>query len=309
MSKTKRIASWIFCLLPIVITVGIAILLDSIIDNLPVFHLKIDVASAVIIVGALASLMVTRIQLSHLRQQKQTDTLLKAERDEHKQFLLRLDHELKNPLSAIKTSLALIGQQLDDFTTGREKDELGKTVHQINTQTERINRLIIDLRKLAELETYIIELYPVNIHSLLEQTVGDLHSNPKCKERKISLSLPSAPWQLPEITTDEDLLYLSISNLIDNALKYTQPHDTIEIRAYENGNYVFIEIADSGIGIPEAEIENVWGKLYRARNSRGIPGNGLGLSIVKTVIERLNGHCSIRSQEGIGTVFVLQLPK
>ena len=309
MIKTTKIRSWILCLLPIAASLIIASFIDLQFRDIPLLHLRIDIASAVIFLGLIVSLVFLINHLKNLHHIRQIDDLMESEHSEHKQFLLRLDHELKNPLSAIKTSLALMGQQLNDLAPDHEKEELNQTTHQINAQTDRINRLISDLRKLSELETYLIELYPVKIHLLLEQTISDLKSNPKSQARKISLSLPSAPWQLPDITTDEDLLMLCISNLVDNALKYTQPNDTIEIRAYENNNYIFVEIADSGIGIPESELEKVWGKLYRARNSRGIPGNGLGLSIVKTIVERLNGICSIRSQEGVGTVFVLQLPK
>jgi len=100
-----------------------------------------------------------------------------------------------------------------------------------------------------------------------------------------------------------------LQNLIDNAVKYTQEDDTVEIRAHENRDQVMIEVADSGIGIPENELENIGSELYRAKNSRGIPGYGLGLSIVKTIMKRLEGEFVIRSKEDAGTVVSIQLPK
>lgn len=307
--RNNKLHRWFLSLLPLFTSSIAAFILKSRFEQLPVLQTRIDIASAAIFLGLAISLLLMWNLNKNIRFRQKLANQLEEENNEHKQFLLRLDHELKNPLSAIKTSLALMGQQLNDLSPDNKQDELNQTVHQIDAQTDRINHLISDLRKLSELETYLIELYPVNIHLLLEQTVSDFKSNPKSQARKISLSLPSAPWQLPDITTDEDLVMLCISNLVDNALKYTRHDGTIEIRAYENNNYVFVEIADNGIGIPETELEKVWRKLYRARNSRGMPGNGLGLSIVKTIVERLNGMCHIRSQEGIGTVFVLQLPK
>ena len=165
------------------------------------------------------------------------------------------------------------------------------------------------MRKLAELETYEIELTDISIHQLLEQLVAGASASPAGADKEMALSLPSAPWQLPNLRTDGDLLYLCLTNMLDNAIKYTPAQGTIEVRAYENREAVFVEIADSGVGIPADEIDKVWSKLYRAKNSRGIPGNGLGLSIVETIVRRLGGKCDIRSQESKGTVFTLELPK
>ena len=117
------------------------------------------------------------------------------------------------------------------------------------------------------------------------------------------------PGCFREIQADEDLIQLSIRNLLENSLKYTQPDDTITLRAYENNQHVIIEVSDSGIGIPEEELEHIWDDLYRAKNSRGIPGSGLGLSMVRTIINRHKGEVSVRSQNGKGTEFTLQLPK
>jgi len=277
--------------------------------NLPVLQIRIDLASVLIFLGILCGLALFWRSRLTAKQKAQAQLLLTREKEEHKQFLMRLDHELKNPLSAIKTAASYLEQLSADIEPKPVRSDFQKSLAQISALSERINRLILDLRKLAELETYRIERVSVDINQLLQQLVADATASPTGAEKKISLSLPGAPWQLPALFTDEDLLYLCLSNMMNNAMKYTPAQGSIEIRAYENREAIFIEIADSGLGIPPDEIDKVWGKLYRAKNSRGVPGNGLGLSIVEIIVRRLQGSCDLRSQENTGTVFTLQLPK
>jgi len=277
--------------------------------NLPVLQIRIDLASVLIFLGILCGLALFWRSRLTAKQKAQAQLLLTREKEEHKQFLMRLDHELKNPLSAIKTAASYLEQLSADIEPKPVRSDFQKSLAQISALSERINRLILDLRKLAELETCRIERVSVDINQLLQQLVADATASPTGAEKKISLSLPGAPWQLPALFTDEDLLYLCLSNMMNNAMKYTPAQGSIEIRAYENREAIFIEIADSGLGIPPDEIDKVWGKLYRAKNSRGVPGNGLAFSIVEIIVRRLQGSCDLRSQENTGTVFTLQLPK
>jgi two-component system OmpR family sensor kinase len=104
------------------------------------------------------------------------------------------------------------------------------------------------------------------------------------------------------------MLLLAIHNLLENALKFSSPGDTVELRAFEDGQQIVIEVADTGPGIPEDEQPQVWEELYRGQSSRGIPGSGLGLSLVHAIIERHSGSVSLRSRLDQGTVFTLRLP-
>ena len=99
-----------------------------------------------------------------------------------------------------------------------------------------------------------------------------------------------------------------MDNLLDNALKFTEPQDRIEVRASDSGDSVVIEVADTGLGLPDDELPHVFDELYRGQQSRGIPGSGLGLALVKAVIERHGGAVSVRSLSEQGTVFQLHLP-
>jgi two-component system OmpR family sensor kinase len=131
---------------------------------------------------------------------------------------------------------------------------------------------------------------------------------PGAAERHLNLSIPQAPWPLPNVQGDPDLLMLAIHNLLENALKFSHPGDTLELRAFEDGADIVIEVADTGPGIPEDEQPHVWDELFRGEAGRGIPGSGLGLALVRAIAERHNGRASLRSRFGQGTVFSLRLP-
>ena len=112
----------------------------------------------------------------------------------------------------------------------------------------------------------------------------------------------------PETHCAAGTLAAAVHNLVDNALKFTAPGDTVEIRAFEDGATVVIEVADTGPGIPEEEMPHVWEELYRGQGARGVQGSGLGLALVQAIVERHCGQTGLRSRAGQGTVFTLRLP-
>ncbi len=222
--------------------------------------------------------------------------------DDRRRFLRRLDHELKNPLTAILAGLANLSASPD----GDSPDE--ETLESVQTQVQRLSRLVADLRKLSELETRPLEMGPVEMNELLEGAFLLAKDNPNAEERQLSLSIPRAPWPLPTISGDRDLLFLAVHNLLDNALKFTRPGDTVEMRAFEDGASVVVEVADTGPGIPEGEIAHVWEELYRGEGARGVAGSGLGLALVRSIVIRHGGRATLRSRPEQGTLFTLRLP-
>jgi two-component system OmpR family sensor kinase len=220
--------------------------------------------------------------------------------ENRRRFLRRLDHELKNPLTAILAGLA-------NINLGEDAME-ATAVHSVEAQAQRLRRLVADLRKLSDLETRPIERAPVDLTDLLEDAYAVVQEMPEANGRQLTLSIPRAPWPLPTIAGDRDLLFLAVYNLLNNALKFTQSGDTIEMRASENGAFVLIEVADTGPGIPENELPYVWQELYRGRGARGIPGSGLGLALVRAIVVRHGGQIGIRSRPGQGTQINLRLP-
>ena len=120
--------------------------------------------------------------------------------------------------------------------------------------------------------------------------------------------MPQAPWPLPVIEGDRDLLFIALQNLVANAVKFSAPGDRVEVRSSEDDDWVLVEVADTGIGIPDEEIGEVWQELARGRAARSLPGTGIGLALVRVVITRHGGRIAIRSRDGQGTVVSIRLP-
>jgi two-component system OmpR family sensor kinase len=143
---------------------------------------------------------------------------------------------------------------------------------------------------------------------LLQDVLTTLHEISVPPGKKLTLHLPLVPWPLPPMSGDPDLLFLVFHNVVDNALKFTRPADTIEIRAFEDDAHVTVEVADTGVGIPEADLEHIWEELYRGQTARSIPSSGLGLTLVRTIVIRHGGQVRIRSRLDQGTIVTIRLP-
>ena len=220
----------------------------------------------------------------------------------HQQFLRRLDHELKNPLTAVRAAVADLPQA--------PPHELQARVDVVDAQARRMGRLVTDLRKLADLETAALSLEDVDIAETVHdaaQAVGE-EGAARGGGPRIRLDLPQVPWPLSHVRGDGDLLYSAVYNVISNASKYTLPGGAVEVRGREESGTVTIEVADTGIGVPQADLPAVWSELARAGNARGLPGSGLGLALVSTIVRRHGGSVRMASREGVGTRVWLSLP-
>lgn len=219
-------------------------------------------------------------------------------RIEHQEFLARLDHELKNPLTAIRAALAAHG------TEGAPHLEVA------DAQAQRLGSLVGDLRKLSGLQSRALECEPVDLGEVVGEASEAVNTylHQSGSSRRFSVDFPTVPWRIPAIEGDSDLLYLAVFNLLANAAKFTGEGDRVEVRAGEIHGRVWLEVADTGIGIPAADLPQVWSELARGSNARGITGSGLGLPLVKVVVERHGGRVSVRSREGEGTAVRIELP-
>jgi len=147
--------------------------------------------------------------------------------------------------------------------------------------------------------------YELGLLREVTEAVGEI---PGASGRVIRVTVPQAPWPLPLIEGDRDLLFIAIQNLVANAVKFSAPGDTIEVRASEDGDGLLLEVADTGADIPADEIGQVWHELARGRAARSLPGTGIGLALVRVITARHGGRVAIRSREGQGTVVSLRLP-
>ncbi len=318
----RRHRPWLLAVLiipaPAALGLAVSVMLSRAIapEDMQSIYLQADVAAVAWICGSLFSLLLAAVSIIYIWERRR-DNVWRAEiaktqkqaveqasaaaAEDRRRFLRRLDHELKNPLTAIRAGLANLAEALS-------QDVQQETLNSVETQILRISHLVADLRKLAELETRPLERIPVNMTALLEEAVNVIQDLPQAAGRHITLSVPQAPWPLSPAAGDWDLLFLAVYNLLDNACKFTQAGDTMEIRAFEDGAMVVIEVADTGPGIPEEDIPHVWEELYRGKSARSVAGSGLGLALVRAIIERHGGQTSVRSRTGQGTVFILRLP-
>jgi len=258
-------------------------------------------AVLVALLVALGALAVRAIQ-RHFREQ-QYSIRLARERGfaEHHRFLRRLDHELKNPLTAI---LVAVGNVRDECSPAGQD-----ILTSIETQTQRLSRLVRDLRKLAELEYAPLEEVTFDIRETLTEAITLAQERADEDHRRLTLDTPESPADALLVRGDPDLLLVAIHNLIDNALKFSRPDDRIELRALREGHSVVVQVRDTGRGISELDQPLVWEELYRGENTEGIPGSGIGLALVQLIVKRSRGEISLESAPGRGTTVTIRLPE
>lgn len=260
------------------------------------FGFQIDPAILVLVICLLIALILLGVNFFLRKQELQTEKAVNAQAEsleqEHRRFIRRLDHEMKNPLTAIKIQL----DNLQASTTGSMR-----VITDVRAQADRLVLLTRGLRSLADLETRPLEMEPVDVDELLQEVVDFLEAT-----ERINLDIQRLPWAIPPIEGDRELLLMAFRNLVDNALKYSA--DTIEIRARHTSGHLNVEVIDTGRGIPEDELAMITEELYRGSNVHEIEGSGLGLSIVERIILRHGGRLELRSRSGQGTIVSVQLP-
>lgn len=288
-------------LAPLLLGIALAALWQAgVVDN-PILYLRADAGTVFLLLGIAGSFV--GLGVAFLEQRRRADVARAAqaaaeeEAESRRRFMRRLDHEVKNPLTAMRAALANINGSFDPTT-----------MRSMRNQVDRLARLSADLRKLTDLEIQPLEMDEVDLPALLSELVEAAQDRLDMTNRRISLGLPQAPWPLAPVPGDRDLLFLAFHNLIDNALKFSGEGATIEIRAYEDGADVAVEVADTGPGVPPEELPHLGEELYRGSSAVGVEGSGLGLALVRAIITRHGGTLSIRSRPGRGTVVNVRLP-
>lgn len=284
-------------LVPIVVGLLLATLFQRTSLPNPTLYLRISLSALLLLVGIGVAIFMAGWQWRSERQRQALGSLREEMNADRRHFLQRLDHELKNPLMALRASLTNLrdSDSVENRSTALTSAEM---------QTVRLSRLTADLRKIADLETRTLQRTTIDLTSVLHE----IHELAQEQRDNVTLSIPQAPWPLPTIEGDWDLLFLAIYNLVENGIKFTQPNDTIEIRAREDSDGVMIEVADTGQGISADEQPFVWDELYRGTLARGIAGSGLGLPLVRAIVRRHGGTVRFDSRVGQGTLVAMWLP-
>jgi signal transduction histidine kinase len=221
------------------------------------------------------------------------------------QFLSVLSHELKAPLNALEGYLRMMqekqaGELIDDYTTPIER-----SLHRI----QGMRNLIMDLLDFTKirLERKEEKIQEVNVSELA--SVAMVTAQPYAIQMDVSISIDVRSDVV--IMADPDDMEIVFNNLISNAVKYNKTGGKVEITIDSSDSEAILIITDTGIGINKSDTENLFAEFVRIKNekTRNIAGSGLGLSIVKKVVELYHGTIKVDSTPDVGTVFTIRLPK
>jgi len=221
-------------------------------------------------------------------------------------FVSNVSHELKTPLASISaySEMLLDGEAKD----GRTRKEFYSV---IQSQAQRLNRLIEDILNTSRIESGLIkvEKIPVSLTILIEEQLQMIRSY--AEEKNVEI-IGQKPIVFDQVYADKDMISQVIVNLLSNAVKYTPGGGSIKIETEvdETADIARVTVIDTGVGIPEDEIEHIFDKFYRVGANEGqAKGTGLGLNLVKQIIEKVHGgRVFVASEPGVGSTFGFELP-
>lgn len=220
----------------------------------------------------------------------------------YRQLIGTVSHELRTPLTAIMGHVDILG------SCNVEEEALWRRSQRFITgEVERLARLVDDLLSLSRLETTSSQMRPVNVQAVAEEAISALW---EAAERAQVTLLLQAPPGLPRVLADPHRLQQVFINLLDNAIKYSSGGATATIRLYHEGDAVRVEVADTGSGIATDDLPHIFEPMYRGSTAaiRATLGTGLGLTIVKAILEQHGTTISVESVRGEGTTFTFRLP-
>jgi two-component system phosphate regulon sensor histidine kinase PhoR len=253
------------------------------------------------------------VTLSPLAHEGRNDGVLIVARDTtrtvtyqelRKEFVANVSHELRTPLTFIKGYVELLRDGAH-----AEPEKAANFLSVIDKHVNQLTNLVDDLLEISKLESRAGLPRRVQLNgSETVRKLAELFAPALAKKNQtLTLKLPA---ELPPISGDPDYLERALSNLIDNAIKYTPANGTITISASASGDKVTIQVADTGIGIPASDLQRVFERFYRVDKSRSreMGGTGLGLAIVKHIAQAHGGSVDVSSEVGKGTTFSITLP-
>ncbi|MFL5817314.1 MAG: ATP-binding protein, partial [Conexibacter sp.] len=219
-------------------------------------------------------------------------------------FFALVSHELRTPLTAILGYVELL---LSDDVSAFPPEH-ARHLEVIERNARRLVRLVGDLLFAAQVEGAPLLLEPAEVD--LVALVRDAVELARCRAEEAGIVLETELEPVERCVGDRDRLAQVLDNLLSNALKFTPPGGRIVVRLAGEGSYARIVVADTGVGIPEEDQPHLFDRFYRARNATGrsIPGLGLGLTIVRTIVDGHGGSVSVHSESDDGATFTVLLP-
>lgn len=225
---------------------------------------------------------------------------LQSSFETEKQFTSDVSHELRTPI-------AVIISQCEYILSGKaDKNEEKQAFETILKNSKRMSDIVSQLLMFVRAENgkFKPNMENINISMLCEMLVMDFETVCQQKGIKIESNIKSDIYTI----CDEVLIARLITNIITNAIKYNKPFGSINIELYESNGYVVLNVSDTGIGISEEDINNIWKRFYRVDSSRSGEGTGLGLSMVKWIVDIHDGDISVKSTINVGSEFIVRIP-
>lgn len=226
--------------------------------------------------------------------------MLTQEKEQIKTLISDISHQIKTPVAAANT----FAQLLDDKDLSDE--EHGEYLSALQTSLEKLTFLTNSLIKMSRLESGIISLKPEknSLNDIVLQAVKTVYA--KAKEKNISITFDCA--QNFEAVLDFNWTAEAVTNVLDNAVKYTPDGGIVGLAITEYPSYLRLDIFDNGIGIPEEEQSKIFGRFYRGKQSAGVDGVGIGLSLTRDIINKQHGYIKVMSDKN-GSTFSVFLKK
>ena len=221
-----------------------------------------------------------------------------------REFVANVSHELRSPLSLLQGYVEALADGLAE-----NEEERGQYLNILLDETLRLRRLVNDLLDLTQMETgnMTMRFDKISLSELIKRVTDRLRPLFAEKGKEMIIAVPD---EIPPVSGDEDRLQQVLVNLLDNAAKFTPEGGVVRVSAVAGHDRVDISVTDSGPGIPETELEQVWERFYKADKARTrdvAGGTGLGLAIVKNIIQAHRGSVSVTSEPGRGTTFKVSL--
>ncbi len=219
-------------------------------------------------------------------------------------FISKVTHELRTPLSSIRAYVEmLVDGEAQDAETQNEFYQI------IDSESDRLSRMIENILNISRIEAGVtkVQKEDIALTGMLKKVVDCLKPQAAEKEQVLEAELSAVFYQ---VHADRDMLYQAILNVVSNAIKYTPAGGTIHVASELKDGMVVVKVSDTGMGIPAEDLPRLFEKFYRVgANKKAAKGTGLGLALVKEIIETLHhGQVNVESEVGKGTTFTLQLP-
>ncbi len=220
-------------------------------------------------------------------------------------FVSMVSHEIRGPMNTVLAQIHVLMDGLAGELFDKQKEILGRCAQKVNALAEMTTHLL----DLSKIESGLIsqERERLNLAGLLQELLGFHQDQAGLKNIRLEagtidrdLSVMASPYHLREV----------VANLLSNALKYTPENGRVTLSAVEKNGYACIRVRDTGFGIPPEDLKQIFTRFYRVKNeqTRFIIGSGLGLSIVKSIVEAHHGRVGVESELGRGSVFTVELP-